>query len=261
MIAILGTAALAITTFLVPMQLAQGARVSSGSQQLLPDIRPEKSTLADNDLVLDPQTGHILLRFAGGISNYGSGTLEVIGVRESADSNTLTAYQRIYKIDGSYSQVPVGTLIYHEAHHHWHFVNAVEYRLVDPDTKKGSVVILAQKQAFCLADVAVVDETAPNYPIQPIYNRCYNMPAGVTDFVLMGVSQGWEDIYGKDLVGQSMDVTELMQKPAKTYILQEITNPAGVLKDVHNGTPQTTSVEVTIGQGVPVDTGVARPGV
>ena len=262
--ALAGLAALIIVTFVVPQHLVQAAKSTTGSTaQLLPDIRPDAATLQDNDLVYDPQTGHVLLRFAGGIADYASGKLEIVGIRESTnpDNNTLSAYQRVYNTDGTYSQVPVGTLIYHPAHHHWHFANAVEYRLIDPNAKKGNVIIVAQKQSFCLADVAVVDPKVQNYPTQPKYNRCYNMPSDVTNFVLMGVSPGWEDIYGKDLVGQSMDVTDLMQKPAQKYILEEITNPAGLLKDINNGTPQRTSVEVTIGQGVPVGTGVVRPGV
>jgi len=261
LIAVAGTAALVMGVFLAPMHLAQAARSSTGQQQLLADIRPVRETLSDYDLVKDPNTGKILLRFAGGIGNYGVGKIEIVGRADPAmdpTSNALVAYQRLYKADGTFTELRVGVLSYHPEHHHYHYVNAVKYSLVDPSTK-NQVVVTAAKQAFCLADVEVLDPTISTYPTQPVYNRCYNSP--VADFVLMGVSPGWEDVYGKDLVGQSFDVTDLMNKPAKKYLLMETTNPDGVLVDANGGTPQTTSIEVVIGKGVTVGTGVSRPGV
>lgn len=261
-LAILGLGCLVISTFVVPMQLAQAAKTSaSQQQQLLPNIKPVKETLADNDLVKDPTTGKTLLRFAGGIGNYGPGKIEVVGRGSaSVDSsyNVLQAYQRVYNTDGTFVEVPVGQMNYHEAHHHYHFVNAVTYSLIDPSSN-NKVVVSSAKQAFCLADVEVADPTVPNYPTAPVYNRCYNSP--VATFVLMGVSPGWEDVYGKDLVGQSFDVTDLMNRPAHTYILEQTTNPDGVLRDSNGGTPQKTSIEVVLGQGVKVGVGTARPGV
>src|ERR687887_657577 len=95
--ALAGLAALIIVTFVVPQHLVQAAKSATGSTsaQLLPDIRPDAATLQDNDLVYDPQTGHVLLRFAGGIADYASGKLEIVGIRESTnpDNNTLSAYQ------------------------------------------------------------------------------------------------------------------------------------------------------------------------
>ena len=260
-LAIVGTATLVIATFLIPQQLAQAAKsyTVTGSGQLLPDMRPVRETIMDNDLVKDPNTGKILLRFAGGIGNYGPGTIEVVGKRDTVDrnNNVMPAFQRIYSANGTFTEVNVGELTYHPAHHHYHFVNAVSYSLIDPSN--GNVVVSSAKQAFCLADVAVADSSVPNYPTAPVYNRCYN--SQVAEFVRMGVSPGWEDVYGKDLVGQAFDVTDLMQKPAQAYVLKVTTNPDGVLVDANNGEPQSTSVQVMIGQGVEVGVGKSRPGV
>jgi hypothetical protein len=230
----------------------------SSSILMLPDLRPVKDTLMDYDLVKDPNTGHILLRFAAGVGNYGEGKLEIIGKRASisSDDNSMPAYQRVYRQDGTYDEIQVGTLTYHSQHHHYHFVNAIKYSLKDPSS--GSVVS-AKKEAFCLADVAVVDDTLAHYSQAPVYNQCYPNPNA--KFVKMGVSPGWEDVYGKDLIGQAFDVTALMEKPQQVYILEEITNPDGALIDGNDGKPQKTSIEVVIGQGVQVGVGKSRPGV
>jgi len=261
-VVVVGISILAIAAFIIPQQLVQAAKRSSenpGAGQLLPDIRPVASTLEDNDLVKDPHSGNILLRFAGGIGNYGAGTLEVYGKRDvvDRDNNTMPAYQRVYNADGSYIDRPVGMLIYHPLHHHYHFVGSATYSLIDPSN--GNEVVKSEKQTFCLADVTIVDTTVPNYTQTPKYNSCAH--SQVATSVLMGVSPGWEDVYGKDLVGQAFNVTDLMHQPPKTYILQQTTNPEGLLLDANGGIPQTITTTVVIGQGVHVGTGVSRPGV
>ncbi|MFY3741548.1 MAG: hypothetical protein HMLIMOIP_002005 [Candidatus Nitrosomirales archaeon] len=236
----------------------KGSPHSTSSDLLLPDLRPVKNTLMDYDLVKDPKTGQILLRFAGGMGNYGEGTLEIVGKRASisSDKNSMPAYQRVYKEDGTFDEIQVGVLSYHPEHHHYHFVNAIKYSLTDPTTGNE---ISAKKEAFCLADVAVIDDTITTYSQTPVYNQCYPNPNA--KFVRMGVSPGWEDVYGKDLIGQAFDVTALMEKPQQIYILEEITNPDGSLIDSNDGKPQKTSIEVIIGQGVEVGVGKSRPGV
>jgi len=232
----------------------------SAGDLLLPDLRPrEETTLNDYDLVKDPKTDKILLRFAAGLANYGEGKLEVVGIRDDSsneDDGPIPAYQRIYREDGIYEQVKVGELTYHKVHHHYHFVDAIKYSLIDPDSGE---TITSDKASFCLADVAIADDDSENFSQTPVYNRCYHNENA--KLVKMGISPGWEDVYGKDLVGQAFDVTELMEEPAKTYILELTTNPDGVLQDTNDGDPQTISIEVVIGEGVEVGVGKSRPGV
>ena len=225
-------------------------------QDLLPYIRPVQKDLLDHDIVKDPRTGHILLRFAGSVANFGDGKLEVIGKRTliDPDNNMMPAYQRIYRTDRTFYESRAGNLIYHPAHHHYHFESAVVYSLRD----QNGVIATSAKQSFCLADVEKIDETLDSFSHIPIYNRCYHSPSA--KFVKMGVSPGWSDVYGKDLVGQSLDVTELMKLPKQTYVLEATTNPTGLLIE-KNDNPQTASVEVEIGQGVKVGVGISRPGV
>src|ERR1044071_682795 len=147
MLLVAGTATLAISAFLVPMQLVQAAKqtqTTATTTQVLPNLKPVRETLMDNDLVYDPVSGKMLLRFAGGIGNYGPGKIEIVGRSDpSLDStdNVLRAFQRVYNTGGTYTEVPVGILNYHSQHHHYHFVNAVKYSLVDPSN--NNVVVTA----------------------------------------------------------------------------------------------------------------------
>jgi len=235
------------------------ATTAAAPSLILPNLKPDKSVLMDHDLVKDPQTGQILLRFSNGIGNYGEGTLMIFGNRTTVDlnNNSMPAYQRLYKTDGSYVDFPVGRLVYHPVHHHYHFVGAVTYSLLD---SSGNVIITAPKISFCLADVAVVNSTLQNYPKAPVFNSCYSSQEA--KYVKMGISPGWEDIYSKDQFGQAFNVSTLMQNPHKqTYYLQSTTNPDGLLIDSNNGHSQTTSVPVDIWSGASVGTGILRPGV
>ena len=45
----------------------------------------------------------------------------------------------------------------------------------------------------------------------------------------MGISVGWADVYGFHLAGQAFDVTDLMGRPAHTYLLESTTDPDGIL--------------------------------
>lgn len=184
----------------------------STNDELLPNIQPVKKTLMDYDLVKDPNTGQILLRFSNGIGNYDEGTLEIVGIRESVDPNDnfLPAYQRIYKTDGTFEQIAVGKLEYHPEHHHYHYTHAVSYSLID---KTNRAVISSTKASFCLADSDIVDNTLQHFSQVPRYNRCYSDPQAL--FVKMGISPGWEDVYDKNQIGQAFDVTDLMQKNSR----------------------------------------------
>jgi lysyl oxidase len=240
---------------------------TNDSPVLLPDVRPDKNTLMDYDIVKDPTNAdHFLLRFSVGIANYGPGRLEIVGIRDSVNSpidvnnDKMPAYQRIYREDGTlYEQVPVGTLVYHPAHHHFHFYGEAKYSLIDEAS--GQTIMTSDKVSFCLADVNIVDSSAKDFSNNPVYNSCAHDPGA--KFVKMGISSGWEDIYGKDLVGQAFDVTDLMSaNPPNNYILQVTTNPSALLKDVNNGKPQTISIgPIKIGQGVQAGVGTSRPGV
>src|SRR6266536_89330 len=182
--------------------------------------------LADDHVVWrDPQTGQFLLAFSAGIKNLGAGTLNVVGYRDSVagnlpNPNTMPAYQRLFHADGSCDELQIGTMTYHEVHHHWHLDGVMTYQLLDAKLKP---VKPNSKVAFCLADVAVADSTLPGFPTAPAYNGCD--PNARTTYVIMGTSVGWEDIYDKMLFGQNFDVTDLMTRPESSSSRTTPTTP------------------------------------
>lgn len=230
---------------------------------LLPRLSPVHDSLEDHDLVRNPRTGQVLLRFTAAIANSGAGTLDIVGHRGAASPQTIDpnndempAFQRIHRSDGSTYDVPAGTLSYHPVHHHFHFNGASSYRLID---SHGIVVRQSPKVAFCLADILLLDPTPPRRLTgNPPFESCAH-DAYATDLE-MGISAGMADVYDKALFGQAFDVTDLMTRPAETYLLEQTTNPQGVIVEA-NPAPMTDSVSVTIGLGVPVKIGQSRPGV
>ena len=228
---------------------------------LLPELVPDQQLLADEHVVWrDPQTGQFLLAFSAGIENLGAGPLNAVGYRDRVGNtvpnpNTMPAYQRIYHPDGSCDELRIGTLTYHDVHHHYHLDGVMKYELLDSRLR---AVKPNTKVAFCLADIAVVDATLPGVPTAPAYNGCD--PNARTTFVNMGTSVGWEDIYDKQLVGQNFDVTDLMSRPQAQYFIRQTVDDAGIIFEQNNAN-NTTGIWVTLGVGVPYSTGGPRPGV
>jgi Lysyl oxidase len=228
---------------------------------LLPELVPDQQLLTDDHVVWrDPQTGQFLLAFSAGIMNLGAGTLNVVGYRDPVagsipDPNTMPAYQRIFHADGTCDELPVGTMEYHDVHHHWHLEGVMKYELLNA---KGKPVKPNTKVAFCLADVAVVDSSLPGFPTAPAFNGCD--PNRSTTYVNTGTSIGWEDIYDKMLFGQNFDVTDLMNRPQAQYFIRQTVDADGILFE-QDDSNNTTGIWVTLGIGVPYSIGGPRPGV
>ena len=228
---------------------------------LLPELVPDQELLAADYVVWrDPQTGQFLLAFSAGIKNLGAGMMNAVGYRDPVggtlpDPNTMPAYQRVFHADGSCDEVRIGTLTYHDIHHHWHLDGVMTYQLLDA---RGRLVKPNSKVAFCLADVTTADSSLPGYPTAPAFNGCD--PNARSTYVNMGTSVGWEDIYDKMLFGQNFDVTDLMNRPQAQYFIRQTVDAAGIIFE-QNDANNTTGVWVTLGIGVPYSTGGPRPGV
>ncbi|MFF3343068.1 lysyl oxidase family protein [Streptomyces flavidovirens] len=261
-----------VRTWLVVAVMALGALLTTGPgaasatdspTDQLPALEPLRQELADNDLVREPDTGITWLRFTGAPANLGSGALHIVGRRTKEEAalatpgnNVIPAYQRISRSDGSSYEMPVGLMRFHDEHKHFHMDAISRYRLINSG---GQVVRESPKVAFCLVDLEIADSTLPGFNVNPTYNSCSHNANATT--LTMGISVGWADVYAKELEGQSFDVSELMNLPPQQYTLEMTTNPLGILHETNRTNPKTTSVQVTIGQGVPVGVGGPRPGV
>jgi hypothetical protein len=103
-------------------------------------------------------------------------------------------------------------------HGHNHFLNFTDYRLLTPD---GKVVTKGHKQAFCLVDMAPVEDyVAPQDGLRPEPGQggCNHLSAG------------WADIYGVGTDCQWVDITDV--QPGE-YILQVSVNPLGAIGEVN----------------------------
>ena len=231
------------------------------SGALLPELVPDQQLLAEDHVVwLDPQTGQFLLAFSAGIKNLGAGPMNAVGYRESVagnvpNPNTMPAYQRLFHADGSCDEVEIGTLTYHDIHHHYHLDGVMKYELLDAEFRP---VKPNTKMAFCLADILKAAPGLPGYPTAPAYNGCD--PNRQSTYVNMGISVGWEDVYDKMLVGQNFDVTDLMSRPQAQYLIRQTVDEAGIIFE-QNDANNITEIWVTLGVGVPYAIGGPRPGV
>ena len=195
----------------------QPAAAASTAHQLLPDLRPWANKRRDYiygwNLDRTEQPGHLLLRLTTAIANTGAGPLELRG--GSHTTNGQNVYQRIYKDDGTYSDL-AGTFTYHPAHHHTHFDDFASYRLrtVLPNGGIGKVIAGGSKTSFCLTDSDQWPTTLPNSPPDGNYFAC--------DAKMQGISVGWADVYSSTLADQWIDITNV--KPGK-YWLEVVADP------------------------------------
>jgi lysyl oxidase len=111
-----------------------------------------------------------------------------------------------------------------ECHQHFHLDGYARYELVDD---RGATIVTGRKQAFCLRDSSAYDPNAG-----PETYTC--------DY--QGISAGWQDVYGRQLDCQWLDVTDV--RPGH-YRLRVTINPDGSLteSDYDNNT---ATVPVTI---------------
>jgi hypothetical protein len=183
---------------------------------------------------LDSNMGRLLLRFDGFVHNVGPGPLELRGQRAST-ADPMIPQQRIYRSDGSYSDVamPGAQMVYADAdgHHHWHLQDVVAFSLWD--RQRTRAVAPAMKVGFCVADHEHID--AGIGPASPVYSDnngrafCQKENPNALN-VWEGVSAGWRDLYERSLVFQWVDVSDV--QPG-VYWLREDIDPDRIIREAN----------------------------
>jgi len=192
--------------------------------QLLPNM----AILPAGDLTLKQEEGRVRLYFSTTYWNKGHGPLELIAdpeaVRREGDVET-SIFQRLYHLDGSYSDVPAGVFLWHHPHHHYHFDNFVDYELkvVTDEGQEPVELNLLEKMTFCIIDAEIIDDDLPGAPPEPVFTNC--------DRERQGVSVGWGDTYRYTLPDQYLDITEV---PSGRYRLEFTLNPDGVITEINS---------------------------
>ena len=198
-----------------------------------PDLAPTFESVAADEYppstewALDrtSEPGRILLRVATSVANRG-GLLHVVGRPPADGAEERQVVQRVYG-DGVEHTLEVGSFVHHPEHEHVHMADFVELRL--RSTATGKVVARSDKLSFCLTDVQPI---APPDPEPPVTLDLPPFECGADE---QGINRGWADYYGRELPGQSIDVTGL---PSGGYVVEIEADPQELMLDADRSNNQ-----------------------
>jgi lysyl oxidase len=233
--------AICVTAMLSGLAAASGA-AEPGPTPLAPDL--VVLPVQQDDLIVNPERGGLVLRFAAEIANLGNGPLEVSPSEASSDcdgdgdpANDRDTSQRMFAdsnangrfdrgTDAVYSERRFGCMRYHAAHEHWHVLDIASYVLRREPGRAG--VAANRKVGYCLSDgrLAFPGRATPEtaaYPFGPPGSE--GCDAAATE----GISVGWSDVYGLALPGQDLEITGLGRGG---YCLVIRADPDGLLEEV-----------------------------
>jgi hypothetical protein len=172
-------------------------------EPLLPDLVPEPPV----DLRIKPDGDRFDIRFSSTLVNVGEGDFVL---RANRDSEEWQVEQEIwYSESGGELRATDAEMVWGgDGHHHWHIKRVANYRLValDEDGKPIEEDLgFDTKIGFCFYDSSHEMSFGAEEAVYELES------CGLEDDleIRMGMSIGWADIYGFDLPGQSIDITDL----------------------------------------------------
>jgi hypothetical protein len=187
-----------------------------------PDLRSLPAFGIEIGAYQEEPDGRDYLSFSANVWVAGDSPLVVDGFRRP-DEDVMDAYQYFYDTDGNQvGYALVGEMEWddHDEHHHWHFTDFAQYRLLDASRQ---LAVRSGKEAFCLANTDAVDYTLPKANWEPentdLHSACGNISSLAVREVL-DVGNG--DTYSQYLPGQSFDITDV---PNGTYYIEIAANP------------------------------------
>ncbi len=209
-----------------------------GATQLLPDIISVASQ-ADQYMygwTLDQTQipGRTLLRVTTATANVGSGKLELRG-----STSNPAVYQRVFNLNGTYSDRLAGTFTFHPTHGHLHFDGWLQFHLraVTAENGVGGIVATGDKTSFAIIDLDAHDLSLPGAPTSSVYSGG----------LVQGISVGWRDIYSRTLDDQWIDVTNV---PPGAYWLESVVDPDNRVLE-SDETNNTTRILITYAGSAP----------
>ncbi len=198
-----------------------------------PLLLPNMRTVQPTDLHIELNNGYRWLRFTAALANVGRGPIEVRPNNAgSCPKGTQHATQIIYRdVDGSRRYVrgtdttiarrSAGCMVFHPAHHHWHFDNSARYTVWDP--RKNEPVVSHPKTSFCLRDIRRVPA---GWHAPKRYAKYYGACDRGTP---QGISIGWADYYESYLPGQGMRLPRRLANGV--YCLRVTVDPKDQLRE------------------------------
>lgn len=210
----------------------QGYLVEAGAGSAAVFVADNDRTFLLPDLVSDPPTPSgevevvwwggeemLVLRFEGYVTNLGEGPLDLRGNPQLADPDDPTSHevwQRVRTTTGDWLKLSKPPVRYETAdgHHHFHLMEIVAYSLWD----EGGTAQVAkgQKVGFCMLDFQELTDRHPapgerTYDEEFVDNcRAYEPDA---EDLVMGVTEGWRDVYVASLTYQWVDVSDVPPGP------------------------------------------------
>lgn len=222
---------------------------------LLPNMR----SLDAFDLQVERTGRGRVLRFAAALANLGPGPLLLLP-RPGGDGcgrRRHPAVQRLHRdagLDQRYRlgrdrpagrAVPVGCMLRHRAHDHWHFDAMARYSLHRAGSDRP--LVARDKVSFCLRDNRRVPG-APRVVAREHFGDC-------TRRTRQGISPGWVDVYSADLDGQSLRLPRGVDGDQLCLRLEA--DPGGVLTETDE-TDNSTVVGLRVRGDRVTRTGTAR---
>ena len=197
--------------FLQVASISDESKLAADPNLLLPDlgILPPSNLM----IITNADTGNRQLKFTTSIKNDGPGVMEIMGHSDATSEKTIVV-QYINAIDGSDKQVVVGEFVYHPDHEHFHFGNFARYEVwsITPDGALETLLSVTDKVSYCLRDDVQIENA--EITAAQTYVGCNRARQGITP--------GWVDVYGFELFGQTIDVSNL---PDGIYALLNYVDP------------------------------------
>ncbi len=206
----------------------RNARFATPSMPIFEPDPPPGSTCFTTESVEDG--ARLCLRFDQVIANVGEGPLEVREAIPKDPSNTaLNAFQRIYSTDGSFVQRPAGDFEFHEEHQHYHYKSFAVSALWASDStgkKLGTTPVRStRKVSFCIADIEMNRFGQPGIGPRTYFAPDCLFPQASDDnfdYLIVGMTNGWTDVYDWFLPGQYVEVTGVSDG---FYLLESCADP------------------------------------
>lgn len=210
----------ALVARVIPSQWADFLQVASVSVESKlaadPNLRlPDLGILPASNLMIltNADTGNRQLKFTTSIKNDGPGVMEITGHSDVTSEMTIVV-QNINALDGTDKQVVVGEFVYHPNHEHFHFGNFARYEVwsITSDGSLETLLSVTDKVSYCLRDDVQIEDAEITGP--QTYVGCNRARQGITP--------GWIDVYGFELFGQTIDISNL---PDGIYALLNYVDP------------------------------------
>jgi cell division protein YceG involved in septum cleavage len=197
------------------------AKLIEKEMVLMPDI----VAIPPQDVTLKKEGNVTNILFTTSYWNKGRGPLELIadpktkGLKSDLVRNV---YQRIYSLDGDYTERLSGRFLWHQPHLHYHFEDFAIYKF-EPIEVEGTPLKEKQmfKSTFCIRDSEPIDLSHPGANRDASYKICGKER--------QGISPGWADAYYYTYVDQKFNVSNL---PTGKYSLKIAINPKNRFDEV-----------------------------